>query len=262
MSFLLLILHLFSGIFLGGLIILGISAHFSSPWASFIQRHEPLWEKFSWVWSMLLVLLFFALKSYFHFEQFEGHKRIYFSDTSVLGRILGYILVSTLSLRYLKKLPSLHLILFFIIGNLFAFDWAMSLEHHWFSNMYGLIYLGNGVAGAMALMMLLHFKEEREKTKMDLTHLLLVFCIFGLYLHFSQFIILWMGNLPREVIFYLERLELYGPLPIVLMIFLKLVPIILISLSRNHKTNDLMVRIVCGLILLAYGLETLWQVSP
>lgn len=256
MSWIILLIHYFSCLFLGAGVIVSLAAHFKGDWAQELMKHLPKLKIGLWIWAGCIIILLSVLRSHYHFEDFHGNKGLWFSPLYIVVRNAFYLISLFLGLHFLKKLPSLSLILFFVIANLFSFDWGMSLEHHWFSNLYGLIYLGSGFAAAASVMTLLQFQELTEKTKKDYIHLLLVGCLFWFYLQFSQFIILWMGNLPREAVYYVKRIETYGIWWIAVMGGLKTLPIVYASLKSFN------IKIVCCLVLVSYLMELKWMVDP
>ena len=192
----------------------------------------------------------------------EGHKSLYFSSDFLWARQALYVFGLWIAMRVVERKAPLSLILFFLIGSFFSFDWALSLETHWFSNMYGFLYLSSGAQAAMSLMVFRGFKDNDIPTKKDLVHLLLTISLLWFYLNFSQFIIIWMGNLPREAGWYVERMT--GWTLLVWFIFgaLKLVPIFLISFFKNYKIKNQLIQGISLLIFLGFILEMIWLLLP
>lgn len=95
-----------------------------------------------------------------------------------------------------------------------SIDWLMSLEPHWYSTIYGVHFLGSHVLSAFALMILVAgwlargepFSDVfRPSHFHDLGNLLLAFVMLWAYFAFSQWLIIWSGNLPEEVTWYVRR---------------------------------------------------------
>ena len=92
----------------------------------------------------------------------------------------------------------------------------MSLEPKWYSTIYGvLLIIGQGVS-AMAFMILVAAMIsgrgeveglDKPETFNDLGNLLLAFTMLWAYLSFSQFLIIWAGNLAEEIPWYIRRLH-------------------------------------------------------
>jgi hypothetical protein len=97
-----------------------------------------------------------------------------------------------------------------------SIDWMMSLEPHWFSTIYGIIFMGGSVLSAFAfVIVMLALAADGEplaavitpRALNDLGNLLLAFVMLWAYFSFSQFLIIWAGNLPEEIPWYIARLR-------------------------------------------------------
>lgn len=96
-----------------------------------------------------------------------------------------------------------------------GFDQVMSLSPTWFSNLFGAYFAWGGFLSAVsvtALLTVLHrnypgFEGEVTKSRLhDLGKMIFAFSIFWMYLFFSQYMIIWYGNLPEETSFFAARL--------------------------------------------------------
>jgi hypothetical protein len=96
-----------------------------------------------------------------------------------------------------------------------AFDWLMSLAPHWYSTILGVYVFAGGLVAAFAFLGLAAVALQRaglvpglsEEHFHDLGKLLFTFVVFWAYIGFSQFFLIWYGNIPEETIFYRVRLE-------------------------------------------------------
>ena len=109
-------------------------------------------------------------------------------------------------------------LLFLVLTITFAsIDWVMSLDPHWYSTIFGLlIVVGQGLSAfAFAIV---GARDRRHASSRspdvlkprhfhDLGKLMLAFVMLWAYLTFSQFLIIWSGNLPEEIPWYLERMR-------------------------------------------------------
>jgi hypothetical protein len=112
-------------------------------------------------------------------------------------------------------LISAHGIIIWGLTTTFAsVDWVMSLSPHWFSSMFGVLFMGaQGVSGLSFVIVIAALCQEvRPWTTTiaanrvhDLGNLLLAFVMFWAYASFMQFLIIWSGNLPKEAEWYLVR---------------------------------------------------------
>src|SRR5581483_5465432 len=94
-----------------------------------------------------------------------------------------------------------------------AFDWMMSLTPDWLSTIYGVYWFAGGLVGALALLALMvgyapagvEWPAVSDDELHSLGKLLLTFVLFWLYCGFSQYIVIWSGDLPNEVTWYIPR---------------------------------------------------------
>ena len=125
-------------------------------------------------------------------------------------------------------------------------DLVMSTNITWFSTMYGLNYLvgqGYAVLAISVITVVSLSKAEPMKTILrtteqhDLGKLMFAFVMLNIYLNFSQFLIIWSGNSPEEISWYLDRIRGHWGVMFTLdFIFHWLIPFCLL-LSRDIKRN-------------------------
>jgi len=152
-----------------------------------------------------------------------------------------------------------------------AIDWAMSLNPHWFSTMFGLLFIAGQGLSAMSflitiLVFLSNFRPMSEiltpKHLHDVGKLLLANVMVWAYFSFSQFLIIWAGNLPEEIPWYLTRLKggwEYIAFALVLGHFA--LPFALL-LSRDLKRNFKLLASIAVFILCMRVVDIYWQVMP
>lgn len=106
------------------------------------------------------------------------------------------------------------LVLWMVVGTLMSFDWIMSLDPHWYSTMFGVYVLSGGVLAFFALLTVIALQLRRanalreaihEEHYHDLGKWLFALTVFWGYIAFSQYMIIWYGNLPEETIWYKHR---------------------------------------------------------
>ena len=96
-----------------------------------------------------------------------------------------------------------------------AFDWLMGLDYHWFSTMFGVYIFAGSALSSMALLILITngLKRMGYLQGMTVEHnhimgkLLFVFVVFWAYISFSQYFLIWYGNIPEETWFFIHRNE-------------------------------------------------------
>jgi len=102
--------------------------------------------------------------------------------------------------------------------SLLGFDFVMSLNHKWMSNLYGAFYFMGGFLGALGALAVLSLALRRAmglqalispRQLHDLGKLVFGFTVFWGYLMWAQFLVIWYGNIPEETYFVWYRL--WGP---------------------------------------------------
>ena len=152
-----------------------------------------------------------------------------------------------------------------------AVYWVMSLDPTWYSSVYGLQFLVGQAYGVLALSILTVIglaKAEpirsilRTTEQHDLGKLCFAFVMLNMYLAFAQFLIIWSGNLPEEIPWYLDRIRGgWGVIATLDFIFHWLLPFSLL-LSRDLKRNPRKLIIVCRLMIFARCWDMFWLIEP
>jgi len=163
------------------------------------------------------------------------------------------------------------LLLYALTMTFASVDWAMSLEPHWYSTIYGILFIGGQVLSALAFSIpIAALLADRSPLAeiisadvfQDFGKLLLGFIMLWAYFALSQFLITWSGNLPEEIPWYLRRTGGgWQVVSIVLILFHFMLPF-LILLSRDLKRNPKRLAIVAaGLIVLRF-VDVFWLITP
>jgi hypothetical protein len=146
-----------------------------------------------------------------------------------------------------------------------SIDWSMSLDPHWFSTIYGAMYAGGQLLAGFAFVVLaaaVFAKDPPTQLFRDFGNLLLAFTMVWAYLSFSQFLLIWAGNLPEETVYYVPRMN-DGWQGVALLILLGefALPFLLLLLKRTKVTPRLLAY-VAGLSLAAHYLDLVWLTMP
>jgi hypothetical protein len=163
-------------------------------------------------------------------------------------------------------------LLFLIITITFAsVDWIMSLDPEWFSTIFGLLTVVGWGLTTFALTIIVLGMLERSGAATDvlkprhfhdLGKLLLAFVMLWAYLSFSQFLIIWAGNLPEEIPWYVRRTTgTWGYVAIALVIGHFGLPFVLL-LSQDLKKRSRLLAGVAAFIILMRLIDTIWLVEP
>jgi hypothetical protein len=171
----------------------------------------------------------------------------------------------------LRMLSAPGLILYAVTVTFASIDWLMSLEPHWFSTIYGIHFMGGHALSAFACAILLASRlagEEplgavvRPSHFQDLGNLMLAFVMLWAYFAFSQWLIIWSGNLPEETSWYAHRTRGgWQWVALVLMIFHFFLPFLLLLL-RMIKRRAQLLGIVAAAILFMRLVDIYWYTAP
>jgi hypothetical protein len=163
------------------------------------------------------------------------------------------------------------LVLFGATVTFASFDWVMSLEPHWFSTVFGLSFMVGQVLTAFpfAIAMTAYLSSRKPLSEAvtavhfhDLGKLTLAFVMLWAYLSFSQFLIIWSGNLPEETPYYIKRLTGgWQYFQLALIVFHFALPFFLL-LSRSLKRSGAKLVKVAVLILLMRFVDLYLQIIP
>jgi hypothetical protein len=152
-----------------------------------------------------------------------------------------------------------------------ALLWIMSLDVTWYSSIWGLQFLvGQGFAVlAMGILTVVNLsKVEPMKTLLrtteqhDLGKFAFAFVMLNIYLSFAEFLIIWSGNVPDEIPWYLARIR-GGWWWICTLDFIChwLIPFCLL-LSRNLKRDKKRLTALAAFMLFARALDMFWLIEP
>jgi hypothetical protein len=171
----------------------------------------------------------------------------------------------------LATLSGAGLVIYFLTVTFAMVDWTMSVNPHWFSTIWGMLYIGGQGLSAFAfgICVLVALAETAPLNRVLTTHhfhdlgkFLFAFLMLWAYLSFSQFLIIWSANIPEEIPHYLDRWEnSYKYLSIFIVVGHFMVPYALL-LSRDLKKNTSRLRIIAVWILFARVADYYWHIAP
>lgn len=230
---------------------------------------------------------------------FSPAKAMYLSPPFFLSRAAAYFIIWLLVGRWLvsvsqldwppastpsmRRAGAVSLVLLVPTTTFAAFDWAMSLEPHWYSSIYGAILTAGGVVAAHALAVVTlalksgvryggafiaplerdnHTRHIPSDNFGDLGNLLLAFIMVWAYFMFSQFLIIWSANLPSEITWYERRLSGGWQFVAVAMVLICFAVPFFALLLHDVKRNTRRLAIVATLLLVGYALNMFWTIAP
>jgi hypothetical protein len=166
---------------------------------------------------------------------------------------------------------AIGLVLLFLTLTFASVDWGMSLAPHWFSTIYGVLFIVAAALSALSFTIVLLARLSAEEpfasalqpvTVHDLGKLLLAFTMLWGYVNFSQFLIVWSGNISEETPFYVNRMHGgWNAIAVGLIVFHFALPFALL-LSRPLKRNARALAAVAALMLVMQLVDLFWLIAP
>jgi hypothetical protein len=168
------------------------------------------------------------------------------------------------------RLAAGFLPVFAISLTLTAVDWAMSLEPHWASTIFGIYYFAGtvlaSISAATVVIVLFHEHGYLPKLQRDsfysLGALLFAFINFWAYIAFSQFLLIWYANLPEETIWFMTRWKNGWEVISILLIIVHFVVPYFALLTQDSKMDLKRLKLMAIWILFAHLLDLYWLVMP
>ena len=173
--------------------------------------------------------------------------------------------------RRMKTIAAPGLGVFCLLATFASIDWLMSLDPHWYSSIFGVYFIiGSGVAGFAFVSIMALYLSNREplagrikpKHFHDYGKLLLAFVMLWAYMGVSQLLIIWSGNLPEEVPWYLHRVQGSWKWVSIALVLLHFVLPFVLLLSRDFKRNARLLAGVSLMILLMRWVDIFWLAAP
>ncbi|MCA8981001.1 MAG: quinol:cytochrome C oxidoreductase [Planctomycetes bacterium] len=172
---------------------------------------------------------------------------------------------------WMQKRAAPSVLAFALTLTFFAFDMLMSLSYEWFSTIFGVyVFAGSAVALFATLVLLaLRFEGRGELRGIvttehyhDLGKLLFAFVFFWGYIAFSQFMLIWYGDIPEETVWFQQRwVGSWKYVSLLLLFGHFLLPFVGL-LSRHVKRNRSLLASWAVLLLLMHLVDLYWLIMP
>jgi hypothetical protein len=236
------------------------------------------------LFALVLLALLFKLPSLFSWtlpaEQLPEvvrRKTLYLNQPFFIVRTLIYLGIwLTLAWRLgawrptgasHTRLSAGGLVLWLLTVTFFSFDWLMSLEPRWYSDIFGLVY-GAGILIPAAGLVMLTIRQSApaatslNQARYDFANLWLAPLMGWAFLAFSQYLIIWEANLPDEIGWFLHRTQgAWRGLAWAVALTLFAIPTALLF-SPRLKRSVRGLTLVAVMTLLGHGLNCYWLVQP
>jgi hypothetical protein len=172
----------------------------------------------------------------------------------------------------MRRLSAPFMLIFALTLTFASFDWLMSLDPHWYSTILGVyVFSGSALAALAAITIAVVWMRRRgmlgdrvvsDEHLYNLGGLLFAFSCFWAYVAFSQYMLIWYGNIPEETVWYAHRLE-HGWLGVTLsLIVLRFVLPFFLLLSRDAKMKPALLVCTSVLVLVGQFVDLYWMIMP
>ncbi|MBZ5564458.1 MAG: hypothetical protein LAP13_18810 [Acidobacteriia bacterium] len=286
-----------TGVGLGCMAILMLHHMVGGTWGFALRRLLESGSKTLPLMGVLVIPLLLSLPKLYSWatpagaaEAASPFKHVYLSRPFFLGRTvlyfvvwiaLAYILNKWSAdqdrtgepgiLRRLQNLSGPGLLAYGLTVTYASVDWAMSLQPEFFSTIYGMIFMVTQALSAMALVtvMVMLLSDRKPLSGVvtpllfnDFGNLLLTFTMLWAYLSFSQYLIIWEGNLQDEIPWYVVRAEGgWAWVALALIIFHFAIPFVLLLMRFIKRRKRILAAVAAGLVVMSV-VDIYWLTVP
>jgi len=213
-----------------------------SGWHVLIQRIPEAISMYLPIGAIFMIIMLFGLNHVFHWihevhhDPIIANKEAFLNVPFFITRLVIYLSVWIFLTYMLRKISkksdvgdaqkslaknrtygAIFMVFFALSIVVFAWDWLMSIEAHWFSTLFGWYVLSGVIVKSfaaiiiiLAILRYLGYMEFVTKENIhDLARYLFSFGIFWMYLWFSQFMLIWYANIPEETFYFIKRIDDY-----------------------------------------------------
>ncbi|HXW62560.1 MAG TPA: hypothetical protein VEJ45_08180 [Candidatus Acidoferrales bacterium] len=268
------------------------------PWGLPIRRILEAGTRTLWMTAFLFIPVLVGLSRIFPWTKpgeipdnaVNHFKRVYLQPGFFITRAVVYFAIWVILAHLLNKwsaeqdqtadprlkdsmsnLSGPGLVVWSITVGAAAVDWVMSLEPEWYSTIWGMLFMViMALAGLTFSIVILRTLSGdaplkdcvRPKDYNDLGNLVLAFTLLWTYMSFSQFLIIWSGNLKDEIPWYMIRARgSWAGVAVVLLLFHFFLPFFVL-LQRKVKRRLATLSIVAGWMLVLSLVDVYWLVVP
>jgi hypothetical protein len=169
------------------------------------------------------------------------------------------------------KVAAVAAILFTITQTLYALDWIMSLDPHWFSTMFGVYYFAGSVVAQYCFLILVSAILRKKTGRKDIFRtdnfhdagkLLFGHNVFWTYIGFSQFFLIWYANIPEETLFFAHRAVGNWKTISLMLPWCHFAIPFLYLMSWHVKRNIVALSVGCVWLLTMCYIDIFWLIKP
>jgi len=209
---------------------------------------------------------FFVVRMLFYFAVWIAISRFYYRS-SVAQDATGDLALTS----RMQKLAPISMIAFALTLTFAAFDLLMSLDPLWFSTIYGVYYFAGSVGAFFAIVIgLLIFLQSQgvlsesinTEHYHDLGKLMFAFIVFWAYIAYSQFMLIWYGNIPEETVWFEVRMQgVWGGVSLFLVLGHFVGPFLFIMSRKMKRRRGTLLAAVIWMLFM-HWVDLYWLVKP
>jgi len=280
-----------------GLFFLAIQHVAGARWHDVLRRLPEAISSYIPIGGVILLVLFFGMHSIYHWTHHDAvlHDKILAGKAAYLNtgfffvRMVIIVAVWTFFAKLIRKNSLMQdstgdysyykrnirnsvffLFSFAVTFSVASFDWLMSVDPHWYSTIFaiynfsGMFVNGLAVISIMAVVL----KQKKVLTEInenhfhDLGKLLMAFVAFWAYIWYSQFVLIWYGNIPEETVYFVNRLKGDWSWLFYTNVVINFVIPFFILLPRATKRSGPILMRVCILLLVGRWLDLYLMIAP
>ena len=224
------------------------------------MRHRG-WYMTSWGWigrSVIYFILFYVMAWYLNRASAD-------QDNATTGEGAAKYLIQA------SRFAGPTTVIFCLVVSFAAVDWVMTLDPHFFSTIYGMLFIAGWALSCFCFVVLIlallsdwtpmnDFVGRRHFH--DLGKLMLALVMVWAYFNFSQFLIIWSGNIPEETVWFLVRMKgVWGWIGVALIFFHFAFPF-LVLLNQDFKRHAKWIAMLAVFILFMRVVDMLYLIGP
>ncbi|MBD3233305.1 MAG: hypothetical protein GF315_06230 [candidate division Zixibacteria bacterium] len=283
---------------LGGLFFTMMHHLTGAVWSVVLRRITEIIMMTIPVMAILFIPVIFGIHNLYHWSHGEAvaadellaHKSPYLNTTFFIIRAAVYFTIWILLARGLynvslrqdsgyddrqvKKMrwiSALGMVLFAVSVTFAAFDWLMSLDAHWYSTIFGVYVFSGALVAIISVLIILMalFRrlgildaEVTYEHYHDLGKLLFAFMVFWAYMAFSQYFLIWYGNIPEETIWFMHRWEGSWKAVTMLLVLGHFAIPFFILIVRGTKRNLKALTFMAAWLLALHWVDLYWIIFP
>ena len=171
----------------------------------------------------------------------------------------------------MQKVAAPGLVLVALSQTFAGFDWVMSMDPHWYSTIFGVYLFAGSMVSVLSVLAIVNMrlnsagllqKVSTVEHQHDIGKLLFGFTVFWTYIAFSQYFLIWYGNIPEETVFFKHRwVESWKDWTMLLLVGHFIVPVVVL-MSRHTKRNKTILTVMAVWMLFMHYVDMYWLVMP